>query len=179
MNKAALRKTMKERRSALSASFVEEASETIAEKFYAEFESAKRVLLYFDINNEVKTEKLALRLMNNGVTVYLPRLENGRIVTGPMTDGLQTGAFGTKEPVVIDNRTDFDVVAVPALAFDGELFRLGYGGGCYDKLLPGLSSTVRAGLGYEFQIVGTVFREKHDIPMDMLITENYIHRRSR
>lgn len=179
MNKAVLRKQMKERRDCLSDAFVDEASAEICLKFLAEYNSAKRVLLYSDINNEVKTENLALQLMNSGTEVYLPKIENGRLVTGPYIGGLQTGSYGVKEPVVIDNRTDFDVVAVPGLAFDSGLYRLGYGGGYYDRLLPGLKLSVKAGLGYGFQIVSTVYREEHDFPLDALITENYIYRRSR
>ncbi|QAR33597.1 5-formyltetrahydrofolate cyclo-ligase [Geovibrio thiophilus] len=179
MSKAALRKQMKEKRGSLPCSFVTEASDAICEKFLAEYKSAKRVLLYSDINNEVKTENLALQLMNGGTEVYLPKLKEGRLVTGPYNGGLQTGSYGVKEPIVIDDRTDFDVVAVPGLAFDSELFRLGYGGGFYDRLLPGLTLSVKAGLGYGFQIVGTVYREEHDFPLDALITENYIYRRSR
>lgn len=179
MSKALLRKQMKERRSSLTSEFVEEASEKICEKFCAEFSSAKRVLLYLDINNEVKTKKLAVNLMEKGVKIYLPKIEGGEILTGPYEEGLQTGFYGVKEPIVIDNRADFDVVAVPALAFDSDLYRLGYGGGFYDRLLPRLTSSIKVGLGYNFQIISNLFREEHDYPLDMLITENYIYRRSR
>lgn len=179
MSKALLRKLMKERRSSLDKAFIEESSEKICEKFTAEFESANRVLLYSDINNEVKTKKLAENLIKKGVKVYLPKIEGGEILTGPYEEGLQTGFYGVKEPIVIDNRADFDVVAVPALAFDSELYRLGYGGGYYDRLLPRLTSCLKVGLGYEFQIISRLFREEHDYPLDMLITENYIYRRSR
>lgn len=179
MNKAALRKLMKEKRVSMPASFITEASDAICQKFLAEYKSAKRVLLYSDINNEVKTENLALQLMNGGTEVYLPALKEGRLVTGPYDGGLQAGPYGVREPIVIDDRTDFDVVAVPGLAFDSGLYRLGYGGGYYDRLLPGLKLSVKAGLGYGFQIVGTVYREEHDFPLDALITENYIYRRSR
>jgi 5-formyltetrahydrofolate cyclo-ligase len=180
MNKSLLRKQMKKKRDSLSTAFKEEASERISAKFYAEFSSANRVLLYSDINNEVMTEKLTLKLIENGVKVYLPKVEGSEVLTGPYDyEGLQTGFYGVKEPVVIDNRVDFDVVAVPALAFDSELYRLGYGGGFYDRLLPKLTKSTKVGLGYDFQIVSSILRESHDYPLDMLITEDYIYRRSR
>ena len=179
MDKTKLRELMKEKRRKLDASFVEEASKAVCNLFLAEFKTAKRVLLYSSINNEVKTDELAFKLREKGVHVYLPKVEKGIIVTGPYSEELQTGAYGIKEPLVIDDRTDFDVVAVPGLAFDRGLNRLGYGGGYYDRLLPRLVKTIKTGLGYDFQIVSTVFRKSYDFPLDMLITEDYIYRRSR
>ncbi|PTD95977.1 5-formyltetrahydrofolate cyclo-ligase [Pseudothauera lacus] len=63
-----------------------------------------------------------------------------------------------------------DVVLVPLNAFDGEGYRLGYGGGYFDRTLAVLD-TVAVGVGFECGRTGTVFPQPHDRPMDWLVTE--------
>ena len=62
-----------------------------------------------------------------------------------------------------------DVVIVPGLAFDKKGFRIGYGGGYYDRLLPRLSA-VKIGICYDFCIVDYVFPKHHDVSVDCVIS---------
>jgi len=64
-----------------------------------------------------------------------------------------------------------DLVLVPGLMFDQDGFRVGYGGGFYDRFLnqiPG--TTVTVGVGYEFQVRDRVPRMEHDEPVDHVTT---------
>jgi 5-formyltetrahydrofolate cyclo-ligase len=72
------------------------------------------------------------------------------------------------EPAIID------FVLVPGLAFDRRGGRLGYGGGFYDKLLAdGLSPCAWVVAGaFECQMVEKVPADEHDMPMDVVVTEN-------
>lgn len=61
---------------------------------------------------------------------------------------------------------------VPVLGFDEDCFRLGYGGGYYDRTLAALSPRpFTIGIGYEAGRLDTVFPQNHDIPLDAIVTE--------
>lgn len=63
-----------------------------------------------------------------------------------------------------------DVVLVPLNVFDAAGYRLGYGGGYFDRTLAVLDS-VAVGVGFELGRVSTVFPQAHDRPMDWIVTE--------
>ncbi|NMG71933.1 5-formyltetrahydrofolate cyclo-ligase [Parazoarcus communis] len=63
-----------------------------------------------------------------------------------------------------------DVVLIPLNAFDGAGFRLGYGGGYFDRTLAVLQ-TISVGVGFEAGRVDSVMPQSHDRPMDWLVTE--------
>lgn len=63
-----------------------------------------------------------------------------------------------------------DVVLVPLNAFDAQGFRLGYGGGYFDRTLEVLSARA-VGVGFELGRVDCVLPQPHDRPMDWLVTE--------
>jgi 5-formyltetrahydrofolate cyclo-ligase len=68
-----------------------------------------------------------------------------------------------------------DVLLVPMLAFDGAGFRLGYGGGFYDRTLAALRASkpvIAVGVAYAAQEVAEVPRGRHDEPLDWILTED-------
>jgi 5-formyltetrahydrofolate cyclo-ligase len=66
---------------------------------------------------------------------------------------------------------------VPLLGFDAEGYRLGYGGGYYDRTLASLvKKPLAIGIGYELGRLQTIYPQPHDIPMDAIITEAGISR---
>jgi 5-formyltetrahydrofolate cyclo-ligase len=66
---------------------------------------------------------------------------------------------------------EFDVVIVPMLGFDSALQRIGYGGGYYDKFLATQPSARKIGVCFSLGKIDKVPAEKHDIPLDLIITE--------
>ena len=71
-----------------------------------------------------------------------------------------------------------DVLIVPLLAFDSEGYRLGYGGGFYDRTLHklrGNGTALAVGVGYAAQHVARVPRDEYDQPLDWIITEKGAH----
>jgi len=65
-----------------------------------------------------------------------------------------------------------DVVIAPVVGFDKRKFRLGYGGGFFDRTLAAMTRKVPAiGVGYAESAVATIHPQPHDIPMDVIVTD--------
>ena len=82
---------------------------------------------------------------------------------------LQAGRFGTAHPD--GSPAEPDILFVPLLAWDRRLFRLGYGGGYYDRTLAGLPDAVAIGFGFAHQEVATVPTGPYDEPLSAMVTE--------
>jgi 5,10-methenyltetrahydrofolate synthetase len=64
-----------------------------------------------------------------------------------------------------------DLVIAPLVGFDTSCFRLGYGGGYFDRTLALLNKATLVGVGFESQKLNTIHPMKHDIPMDIIVTD--------
>jgi 5,10-methenyltetrahydrofolate synthetase len=70
-----------------------------------------------------------------------------------------------------------DAVLVPPVGFDSRGYRLGYGGGFFDRTLAAMSPLpLRIGVGFELSRIATIRPQPHDIPMEFIVTEAGIHR---
>ena len=70
-----------------------------------------------------------------------------------------------------------DILLVPLLAFDKQKFRLGYGGGYYDRYIQkilNIKKILTIGVAFSFQEVLKLPINKHDKKLDFIFTENYI-----
>lgn len=89
---------------------------------------------------------------------------------------MATDMFGIPVPDTLETVLPA-IVLVPLVAFDDAGYRLGYGGGFFDRTLAGLSPRPLAiGVGFEVGRVSTVHPQAHDIPMDAIVTEKGIRR---
>ncbi|MCC8405555.1 5-formyltetrahydrofolate cyclo-ligase [Paraburkholderia sp. MMS20-SJTN17] len=71
-----------------------------------------------------------------------------------------------------------ELLFVPCVGFDADGYRLGYGGGYYDRTLacwPAARKPITIGIAYEACRTGTLEREAHDIPLDLIVTEAGFH----
>ena len=65
-----------------------------------------------------------------------------------------------------------DVVIAPVVGYDVACYRLGHGGGFYDRTLAALPRRPRIlGVGYERLGLRTIYPQTYDVPMDMIVTE--------
>jgi 5-formyltetrahydrofolate cyclo-ligase len=72
-----------------------------------------------------------------------------------------------------------DVVIAPVVGFDQQGYRLGYGGAFYDRTLAALTKKPRAvGVGYSQAAIATIYPLRHDIAMDVIVTEEGVVERS-
>jgi 5-formyltetrahydrofolate cyclo-ligase len=133
------------------------------------------VATYWPIDDEIDPRFLMLSLERNGYALALP------VVAGkdkPLTfrrwgqgDPLESGPYGTHHPSADAPDVIPDVIIAPLLAFDGDCYRLGYGGGFYDRTLS-LHPHIKAfGMAYGAQFVDALPHEPHDWPLQGIITE--------
>lgn len=103
--------------------------------------------------------------------LYLPRISGNSLEIYPVNhlSELRQGPFSLKEPSGLYSTplTEMDLVLLPALAFDRNCYRLGYGKGFYDRLLAG-SNIPTLGVGFREQLIEQLPKEKHDIALDAL-----------
>lgn len=135
---------------------------------------SKCIMAYYAYRGEVDLSIFMEFCISRGIRIALPRIVNEGVMEAAEYKGnseMQQNRFGIFEPT--GNRIEresIDAVIAPAVAFDQRLYRLGYGGGYYDRFLKD-ADAVKIGVCYDFQIVERLPSESHDVKMDMVISE--------
>ena len=89
----------------------------------------------------------------------------------PMQRGIWNIPIPREQDVVIP-----DVVIAPLVGFDTSGFRLGYGGGYFDRALAAAVPRPYAiGLGYADSALQTIYPQPHDIPMNLIVTDESVY----
>lgn len=134
---------------------------------------------YCPYRTEINIMPLLERLASEGVQLALPVVvENDQPLLfrcWKPGDPVETGSLNIQVPLADAPAVEPTVLLVPLLAFDGRGYRLGYGGGFYDRTLEKLrnkTSIVAIGVAYAGQEVGAVVRGVGDQPVDWILTEN-------
>lgn len=139
---------------------------------------AKIIATYVSKDDEVDTHKLINYFLANNNEVLVPYVEGEELSFTKIRDlekDLELGCFGVLEPKRKEpiNVYKANAIIVPGIAFDEEGYRIGYGGGYFDRVLRKFEKP-KIGLAYEIQIVDEVPREEHDVPVDIIVTEKRI-----
>lgn len=181
MIKDKLRAEMRAKRRALTPDEISVLSEKIRGMLFTLdcVKKAKGVCSFISAFREPDTVEIIRQLWERNIKVAVPISDTetntlSLSYIGSMAD-LTSGAYGILEPSVIKpaDEKDIDVILVPGLAFDRNGGRMGFGMGYYDRLLSE-SGAVKIGLCYDFQLLDSIPAEKHDVPMNYIITEKEI-----
>lgn len=181
MTKIELRKKLVGLRKRISRDSVSRKSRQISQKVLdvSLVNSANSLSAYLPINNEVDTRGLIDTLMEKGKSVHVPAYD-AKIrgyTFSRFTDWqeLVPGPYGIWQPRAVEyfDPSKLDVAIIPGVAFDKNGVRLGYGKGVFDRLLA-KSGAFKIGLAYDFQVVEKLPREKHDLVMDLVVTEKRV-----
>ena len=89
-------------------------------------------------------------------------------------DALIDAAFGTRAPPEDAPALTPGLLLVPMLAYDDRGYRLGYGGGFYDRSLAALAAPITVGCAYQAQAIDEVPTDNHDRRLDWIVTEQGI-----
>ena len=115
---------------------------------------------YLPIRSELSPLPLVTALADNGVVTAMPITPDPGL---PLVfhqwapgDALDDGPYGTAQPMASAPRITPDVILAPMLAFDDACWRLGYGGGFYDRTIGGLRDA-----GHVVTVIGIAYDEQH------------------
>jgi 5-formyltetrahydrofolate cyclo-ligase len=188
-DKDTLRRELMARRAGLSAEAVRTASEDALSliRSLAEWRQAREVLVYWPVRGEVDVRPLVAELWQRGCRVLMPRCRPDAygemdIACAACEDELVPGPFTLMEPDAgkcppVDECSP-DMALIPGVCFDRRGYRLGFGGGYYDRLLAtdGMKRPLILGIGYAFQLVESLPVQPWDMPVDIVCTEEELWR---
>ena len=162
MDKLQLRRSIRERKRAMTEEEIVSRSQKLAELFLASdaYKNATTIYGYLPYNQEGKKVAVPKCYGSEMEFIYLDdltKVEKGYSnIPEPIEDG----------PIARDKSA---LVLMPGLAFDPQGHRIGYGGGFYDKYLSAEPGHPTLALCYEFQMLPHLETEEHDIPVDTVL----------
>lgn len=178
-NKKMTRNTIKEMRLALKKEEVMECSKACVSKVlqFPELIEAKTVCVYMPTGNEIDTTEIIRYCKENRKRLAAPRVNGDTMEFYYFTDetDMEQGAYDIWEPTGTEAIEDEEsLVIMPGVAFDLSCNRIGYGKGYYDRYLSAHPHMKKVALAYDFQIVGRIKREVHDVRPDVVVTESRV-----
>ena len=149
-----------------------------------EIRELSTLMVFLNFGSEVVTDGLIAWGWEEGKRIVVPFCRpEGRELTPCRIDSfaeLETGHYGIREPKADRLRVvppgEIDAVVVPAVAFDRRGYRVGYGGGYYDRFFLGCPQAAKIGVAFACQITEEVPVEPYDVTMDCIVTEKEILR---
>ncbi|GAB6188739.1 5-formyltetrahydrofolate cyclo-ligase [Marinitoga arctica] len=174
--KKILREIMLEKRKSINKKEYIEKSYIISEKIakLLNFTFFNSIAMYYPFRNEVDILNLIDIFYEKDI--LFPKIcgKNMYFVKINSIMDFKKGKFGIMEPIGEEFKSDIDVFLIPGVAFDEKLYRLGYGGGYYDRYFSKHKKSFLIGVGFDFQILKELPIFDHDIKMDIIITEKRI-----
>ncbi len=175
MDKKELRRSIRERKRAMTEDEIVSRSEKLGALFAASeaYKSAKTIYGYLPYNQEVRTVPMLEQALKDGKRVAVPKCYGDEMKFIFMDDlsKVEKGYANIPEPIADEPVADDEtaLVLMPGLAFDPQGHRIGYGGGFYDKFLSREPNHPTLALCYAFQMLPELETEEHDIPVDTVL----------
>lgn len=186
--KAAARKAASVARKQAAATIGRDAASIAIAGYFLQFIPMQAVAVisgFLPIGSEIDTRPLLRQVLDQNIDICLPAViqRDHPLEFRQWRDGdpLIEEDFGTKAPAITAKVVEPDILVVPLLAFDRAGYRLGYGGGFYDRSLQKLREkkpVLAVGVAFAGQETGTVPRDENDQPLDWVITEHEAFRPS-
>lgn len=138
------------------------------------FRQATNIIIYLPIHGEADLTELFNKYAAKKQFI-LPKVQGRQLKLYKVSnlEHVEPGKFGILEPKIHLPQVDpseADLILVPGVVFSENGHRIGFGKGFYDRLLKKVKC-LKVGIAYEFQIVKNIPGEKHDVPMEKIITE--------
>jgi len=186
LNKALLRKALRAARRALSPDLHELLSTRAAKHLMRlpAFAAGKRIALYLPFDRETDTASLIIAARRRGVRIFVPVISDRRhrrLRFFPLDGKTRVGTFG----IAIPRRQGqavaaqwLDLIVIPLVGVDGDGYRLGMGGGYYDRALSFRRRRLSwrgphlIGLAFDCQRSDASVAEQWDVRLNSLATES-------
>jgi 5-formyltetrahydrofolate cyclo-ligase len=182
LQKAELRNKFLKLRNAFDKKSALEAGRKIFEKVQnlKAYQDAETVMFYMSIGSEVETQDLIKSAIKTGKRIFIPAVTDIKSAKmeafeiSKIEDASQV-VLGIKQPDLSLAQTvrkdEIDLIFVPAVVFDVNGFRIGYGKGFFDIWLKDIDECKTIGIAYDFQIIDDIPKDEYDIPVGSVITE--------
>ena len=181
MTKQQLRRFIRQQKEAIPESEILRRSQLLVTRLEKEpvYRQAAAVYGYYPFNQEVRLLSLLEAALAQGKQVALPRVANGQMQFFFIRSLAETvpGYRGIREPAPFCPlaKDPTALVILPGLAFDLDGYRLGYGGGYYDRFLTDKPYVNKMGLAYSFQMLEQIPKDTHDQKLDKVVTEELVY----
>jgi len=136
---------------------------------------------YYPVNFEIDILYFLKKLESRDIRICLPVVKKNNEMdyyAWSTKSLLKLNQYGIPEPEKI-KKVFPDIIFIPLVAFDNKMYRIGYGGGYYDRYIAKVSNEknlFKVGIAYSFQKINKVPITKYDKKLDIIITEKYILR---
>jgi len=134
---------------------------------------------YYPYNYEIDDLEILDLLEKKQFNISLPIIKKNNQMNffkWSNNDPLKVNKFGIPEPV--SSKIFYpDILLVPLVGYDDNLYRLGYGGGFYDRYIEKIEKikkVIKIGLAFSFQKITSIPTSKYDKKLDFIITEKEI-----
>ena len=182
LEKDKIRKEILGKRNTLSTEEVEKKSDLIIQNLEKFIKNAENIMIFMDMKNEVRITKLMEFYPKK--SFFIPKITDSKNremkINKYEENELVLHKFGYYESSSSDfyNENILNIVIVPAVVFDLEKNRIGFGGGYYDTFLKKIreenKKVLFIGICYDFQIIEKVPSEEHDVVLDFVVSESRI-----
>ena len=148
------------------------------------FKNYKIIASFISFKSEISTQFLNEFLLNNGKILCLPVIKNNSETLNFIEYNLKTklvsGKFGIMQPSNLSKEFFPEIILTPCLAFDENGFRLGYGGGYYDKTFSYLKKIkhkfISIAVAFDDQKIDELVHDKYDQKIDYILTEKKLYK---
>jgi 5-formyltetrahydrofolate cyclo-ligase len=137
------------------------------------------VATYIPFQSELNIDKLNRALGYAGYKLCLPAIQDGGTLAfreWNIYTELAPNKFGIPEPKEGLEDITPDIIIMPMLGFNKAKYRLGYGGGYYDRTIINYPQALKVGVAYAAQEIAEDFQQPHDVALNLIITENMVYR---
>lgn len=144
------------------------------------YQQANKIFTFVSMGTEVNTRSIIIDGLNKDKTIAVPKVypKQKKMIFSRIQDfdDLEIGHFGVLEPstssIWKEESDESTIFIVPGLIFDLQKYRIGYGGGYYDRYLSTIVRPIATiGIGYDFQVVPMLPKSPHDVALDWIVTE--------
>ncbi|MDO5715364.1 MAG: 5-formyltetrahydrofolate cyclo-ligase [Tissierellia bacterium] len=138
------------------------------------YQENKNIFIFVSSFDEVNTHPMIEQALKDGKKVSVPKVMGKEMVAIEIKSlsELSPGTMGILEPTNEQEMEKIDLCVTPGLAFDKKGYRIGYGGGYYDKFIGKHQEMITLGIGYDLQWTEEVPHEAYDRPLDYFLSES-------
>ena len=185
IKKKYLRQTLTDKRKLIKKNSTKEFNNTVFNQLIEiiKFDEIKHIGSFISIRSEISTNKLNKKILQMNKSLLLPVIEkNSQELIFKKFDSsknFKLGKFNIPEPTKDCKEVVPQLFFVPCLGFDLNGYRIGYGGGFYDRYvqrIEKIKKIIKIGLAFSFQKISSVPINQNDKRLDFIITEKEILR---